>query len=65
MNFKYHIKDMEIFGYHGLYDEEKKNGQTFILNIKYILNRHVINDNIAETLDYAEVMEYICEIFNP
>ena len=44
MNFKYHIKDMEIFGYHGLYDEEKKNGQTFILNFKYILTLYYQKD---------------------
>ena len=32
---KFYLKNIKLFGYHGLYENEKKNGQNFILNIAY------------------------------
>ncbi len=58
------IKDLKLFGYHGVRDEEKKTGQQFLFNIKIILNRDVLTgeDNIEKTLNYSEVIKLVKKI---
>ena len=33
--YKFLIKEIKIFGYHGVYQEEIKNGQNFYITISY------------------------------
>ena len=35
MNYKYNINELKIFGYHGVYDDEKENGQFFLINVDF------------------------------
>ena len=64
--YKIKIKDIKIFGYHGVYPNEKKNGQHFYLDIEYLssINISKIKDNINEVIDYLDVIKYIKEVFN-
>ena len=44
--YKYIIKDIKFFGYHGLYDDEIKNGQDFFITVSYqVKNKNNINKN--------------------
>jgi dihydroneopterin aldolase len=63
--YKYIIKDIKFFGYHGLYDEEVKNGQDFFITVLYrVKNKNNINMKIEDVLDYSLVVKYINKIFN-
>ncbi|WP_410772315.1 dihydroneopterin aldolase [Fontibacillus sp. BL9] len=55
------IRRMEYFGYHGVFDEEQKLGQRFYvdLTLELDLRRAGQNDDLAETVNYAEVHELV------
>ncbi len=56
-----HIEGMEFFAFHGLLDEEQKIGNRFIVEIKIDsdFSQAAINDDIKETVNYAEVHELV------
>ena len=64
--YKIKIKDIEIFGYHGLYQHEKENGQIFIINLEYVpvIDINEINDEITRTIDYISIVDLINDNFN-
>lgn len=55
------IKDLEIFANHGVLKEENILGQKFLVSIQMETNT-VTNDNIENTINYAEVSK-VCEEF--
>ncbi len=54
------LENISFFGYHGLYDFEKKNGNDFLVNItiKYKVSTFKIV-SITDILDYSKVYEVI------
>lgn len=58
-----HIKGLEIFAYHGVYADEKQNGQHFIINADISVNTKTAgkSDDINDALDYGKLCEYIKE----
>lgn len=62
--FKIIIKNLNLFGYHGVRESEKKNGQNFCFNIEILLNSSDIpdNDDLDNTLNYSRVIELIKDI---
>lgn len=58
---KIHIKGLEIFAHHGVYDEEKEKGQRFIINADISVNTAYAgeSDDIDDTLDYGKACEFI------
>ena len=57
------IKDLEIFAYHGVLEEEKKNGQPFFVSAELFLDLREagIKDDLSKTVNYATVCELIKE----
>ena len=65
--FKYKIKNLELFGYHGLYSNEIENGQIFVINIDYCIyldNDNIRTDKIDNLVDYTDVLKQVEKIFN-
>ena len=65
--FKYKIKNLELFGYHGLYDEEITKGQSFLINVNFTTKykiQKVNKDNISNVIDYTLIINKIETIFN-
>jgi len=64
MMFKILIKNLNLFGYHGVREEEKKHGQNFLFNIEVYINKSSFldDDNIESTINYSKVVELIKEI---
>ena len=58
------INEIQLFGYHGLYQEEKENGQNFILSISINIDYKDKNDKIENTVDYTKIIEQVEYIFN-
>ena len=63
---KIKIDKLEIFGFHGVYEKEKKEGQTFYIEIEYTPKEDIemINDNICEVVDYMNVRDKFITLFN-
>lgn len=62
--FKIIIKDLNLFGYHGVKESEKKDGQNFRFNIEILLNKgnFLSGDDLGNTLNYSEVIELLKDI---
>ena len=55
------VPQIKIFGYHGCYDKEKKEGQEFDVGVEIVLGREYYDDmqDIKDTFDYTEIVEKI------
>ena len=62
---KIKINEIKLFGYHGLYDIEKENGQDFIINIVVEAGyRDKYHDSIESTIDYVKIANQVKATFN-
>ena len=57
------LKSLELFGYHGVLEEEKKNGQYFYIDIRYAYNKNSNKDDIDDALDYSQVYSVTKQVF--
>lgn len=55
------IKDLSLYGYHGVNPEEKEFGQPFIFDItaKLDLSKSCSTDNIEDTVSYAKIIKTV------
>ncbi|USB33333.1 dihydroneopterin aldolase [Paenibacillus sp. YPG26] len=55
---------MEYYGYHGVFEEERKLGQRFYIDLELRLDLHQagIHDDLTRTVNYAEVHELVKKI---
>jgi len=66
--FKIYIKDLKLYGYHGVNPEEKSAGQDFLFNIKIKLAEDALvsgksfKDSIEETVNYSEIISLVKKI---
>lgn len=60
---KIHIKNLEVFGRHGLFPEENRLGQKFIINaVLYISTREAgLKDDLTESVHYGEVSHFLTD----
>jgi|AACY02.14.fsa_nt_gi dihydroneopterin aldolase len=58
------IEGIEAFGYHGVFPQEKREGQTFLVDvdIETSFDEAIAHDNVAYTVDYGVVAERVAEI---
>ncbi|MEI6294730.1 MAG: dihydroneopterin aldolase [Actinomycetes bacterium] len=58
------IKGISGFGYHGLFDYERENGQIFFVDVKLQLENKTASksDAIADAVDYSQVAKVVHEI---
>ncbi len=62
--FRIIIKNLELYGYHGVSPEEKKEGQYFVFNVEISILKDSFlgSDDLLETVNYAEAVEVIKRI---
>jgi len=62
---KIYIKGLELFAYHGVNPEEKRDGQTFFLDITLFadLSRARRTDDLNDTVNYAAVRKTVQRAF--
>ena len=62
--YKITIKNLNLFGYHGVKESEKKNGQNFLFNVEIVLDSKKFKDtdNLEDTLNYSTAIEIIKNI---
>lgn len=58
------IDRIEAFGYHGVFPEEKREGQTFFVDVEIetSFDEAITHDDVAFTVDYGLVAERVLEI---
>lgn len=56
------ISGLQGFGYHGVLPEERAGGQDFFVDIELRLDLSATNDELAKTVNYAEVCERVLAI---
>lgn len=59
------ITGIEVFAFHGVCEDEKKNGQYFYIDAELYadLKAALKSDLVDDTLNYAEAARVICEAF--
>ena len=63
---KIRIKSIKIFGYHGVYDKEIKDGQYFYIDLIYSFDFKIdsMEDEIISVQDYTSIVQFLEKIFN-
>lgn len=56
------LTGLECFGYHGVFEEEKKTGQPFIVDVTCWLDTAGIEDDLNRTVNYAELADVAADI---
>ena len=59
------VTNLKVFAYHGVLEEEKKNGQDFYLNAKVYLNMRKVgrSDRLEDTVNYDLIVICLAEVF--
>ena len=59
------VTNMKVFAYHGVLEEEKKNGQDFYLNAKvYVdMRKAGLTDKLEDTINYDQICIFLAEVF--
>ncbi len=61
---KISIEDLEVYAYHGVYEEEKEKGQKFLVSADmYLSTRQAgLNDDLESSVNYGDVCQLICDV---
>jgi 7,8-dihydroneopterin aldolase/epimerase/oxygenase len=53
------LHGLEVFGYHGVLEEERTNGQTFLYDLELEVSDAALSDRIEDAVDYRRVAETV------
>jgi dihydroneopterin aldolase len=56
------LQGLEVFGYHGAYEEEQRNGQLFLWDVQLEVGDRGADDDLERALDYTHVAAKIREL---
>lgn len=58
------LRDMQFYGYHGVYGEENRLGQRFVISVEMEsdVSAAAKNDDLSMTVNYGEVYNVVKEI---
>jgi dihydroneopterin aldolase len=57
------LRGLEVFGHHGVDEEERRAGQRFLFDLKLVLARGAgSSDRIGDTVDYRQVAILVKEV---
>lgn len=61
---KIYLENLEFFAYHGVFEDEKKNGQTFFVSVTLDVDLTLAGqtDDLNETVNYGEVYDLIADV---
>ncbi len=63
MELKIHLKDIRLYGYHGVHPLEKQVGIEFIIDINIIIHRNQATFLLTDTIDYESIFLLLKEEF--
>jgi len=56
------LHGLEVFGYHGAYEEEQRNGQLFLWDVQLDVGERGADDDLQQALDYTQVAARVREL---
>ena len=56
------LAGLELYGYHGVLEEERENGQEFWFDLELEVGEWGANDRIEDAVDYRLVVEVVREV---
>lgn len=56
------VHGLNVFGFHGVEEEERRDGQTFLFDLWLRPLRAPVSDRIADTIDYCRVAACVAEV---
>jgi dihydroneopterin aldolase len=56
------LSGLEVFGRHGAYEEEQRDGQIFLFDVELEVGERGANDRLDEAIDYTEVAAAVREL---
>lgn len=59
MSDKLNLIGIRGFGYHGVFESERKNGQEFVVDVEIETKFKNVNDDLAQTIDYSKLVDLV------
>jgi dihydroneopterin aldolase len=56
------LHGIELFGYHGVLEEERRVGQTFLFDLDVEVGDGALSDRIEDAVDYRELVALVREV---
>jgi dihydroneopterin aldolase len=56
------LRGLEVFGRHGVYEEEQREGQVFLFDVQLDVGERGADDDLAQAVDYTKVAARIREL---
>lgn len=58
------LTGLRVFGYHGVYDDERRDGQDFVIDLTLTLDTRpaAASDDVSDTVHYGELAEEVAAI---
>jgi dihydroneopterin aldolase len=53
------VRDLRVFGRHGVHDEERERGQDFLFDVELEAGERGTSDRIEDAVDYVEVARVV------
>jgi dihydroneopterin aldolase len=56
------VRDLRLFGRHGVHDEEREHGQDFLFDVELEVGERGTSDRLEDAVDYVEVTRVVQEV---
>jgi dihydroneopterin aldolase len=56
------LEGLEVFGRHGVLDEERRDGQMFLYDVRLELGGAPPSDRVEDTVDYRDIADCVREV---
>jgi dihydroneopterin aldolase len=56
------IRDLRVFGRHGVHEEERERGQDFLFDVELEVGERGTSDRLEDAVDYVEVARAVQEV---
>jgi 7,8-dihydroneopterin aldolase/epimerase/oxygenase len=56
------LRDLRVFGRHGVHDEERERGQDFLFDVKLEVGERGTSDRLEDAVDYVEVARTVRQV---
>jgi dihydroneopterin aldolase len=56
------IRDLRVFGRHGVHEEERERGQDFVFDVELEVGERGTSDRLEDAVDYVEVARAVQEV---
>ena len=56
------VRDLQVFGRHGVHDEERERGQDFVFDVELGVGARGTSDRLEEAVDYVAVAQAVRDV---